>query len=111
MVLETMYFLFIVITYLLLMTTIFTTLFRNTNSDDPAVEDFSSIFFTLRLLFDYTTGNFGIIEMGNYYRSFGVLYILHTVISNIFLLNYLVAILQTAQQIMFANGDFYSIKY
>ena len=49
--------------------------------------------------------------MGNYYTSFGILYIVHTVISYIFLLNYLVAILQTAQVVMFNNGDFYAVQY
>jgi hypothetical protein len=111
MIQETAYFLFIVISYFLLMATIFTTLFRNSDSTDPTAPDFSDFFDTLRDLFNYTTGNFGVVEMGNYSNSYGILYIVHTVISNIFLLNYLVAILQTAQNIMFKNGDFYSIQY
>jgi hypothetical protein len=91
MIQETGYFLFIVVSYL--MSTIFTTLFRNTNSTDTSAEDFSTFFLTLRQLFNYTTGNYGLIDMGNYAKSYQVLYIVHTVISNIFLLNYLVAIL------------------
>lgn len=93
MIQETAYFLFIVCSYFLLMATIFTTLFRNSDSTDPLAPDFSSVFYTLRDLFNYTTGNFGVVVMGNYASSYAILYIIHTVISNIFLLNYLVAIL------------------
>lgn len=73
------------------MATIFTTLFRNANSADA--EDYQSFYLTLRKLFDYSVGNFEPVEMGNYNTSYGVLYITHTVISNIFLMNYLIAIL------------------
>ena len=75
------------------MTTIFTTLFRNSNSIDPIAADFSNFFLTMRDLYNYMTGNFFVVEMGNYSQSYTVLYIIHTTISNIFLLNYLVAIL------------------
>lgn len=78
---------------MMVMATIWTTLFRNSNSEDAS--DYSSIFLTLRSLFDYTTGNYSPKEMGNYNTSFSVLYITHTVISSIFLMNYLIAILQT----------------
>jgi hypothetical protein len=55
MIQETAYFLFIVISYFLLMATIFTTLFRNSDSTDPTAPDFSDFFDTLRDLFNYTT--------------------------------------------------------
>lgn len=88
-----MYFLFIVVSYFLLMGTIFTTLFRNSDTESSM---YDSLYDTLVSLFNYTTGNFNPVDMGNYYTSYAIMYIVHTVISNIFLLNYLVAILQTA---------------
>lgn len=39
------------------------------------------------------------------------MYIISATISNIFLLNYLIAILQTVQAVMYENGDYYSISY
>jgi hypothetical protein len=73
------------------MATIFTTLFRN--ADSPNATDYQSFFLTLRDLFDYSVGNFNPLDMGNYNTSYAVMYIIHTVISNIFLMNYLIAIL------------------
>lgn len=73
------------------MATIFTTLFRNADSDEGS--DYQSFYLTLRALFDYSVGNFTPMEMGNYDTSYGIMYIVHTVISNIFLMNYLIAIL------------------
>lgn len=49
--------------------------------------------------------------MGNYATSHSILTIIHVVISNIFLLNYLVAILTTVYEIMVKNGDFYAMEY
>ena len=50
-------------------------------------------------------------DMGNYNTSFSVLVIVHIIISNMFLLNFLVAILTTVFDIMNRNGDFYAIEY
>jgi hypothetical protein len=41
----------------------------------------------------YATGDYNPVDMGDYSQSFAILYIVHTVISNIFLMNYLIAIL------------------
>ena len=49
--------------------------------------------------------------MANYNTSHSILTIVHVIISNIFLMNYLVAILTTVYEIMIKNGDFYSIEY
>ncbi len=49
--------------------------------------------------------------MGKYNTSHSILYIVHVTVSNIFLLNFLVAILQTVYDIMIKNGDFYAIEY
>lgn len=49
--------------------------------------------------------------MKNYNTSHSVLYMSHVIISNIFLMNYLIAILTTVYEIMIKNGDFYAIEY
>ena len=66
---------------------------------------------TMRDLIDYFLANFSAKELGNYNTSHSILYITHVTISNIFLLNFLVAILQSVYDIMFLNGDFYAIEY
>ena len=48
-------------------------------------------------------------DMGNFDTSHSILSIIHIAISNIFLLNFLVAILQTVYEVMIKNGDFYAI--
>lgn len=62
-------------------------------------------------MIDYFFANYTDKDMGNYETSHSILVIIHVVISNIFLLNYLVAILTTVYDIMIRNGDFYSIEY
>lgn len=89
---ETVFFMIILGCYLLLMATVFATLFRDCQTDD-AVHDYHSIFTTLRALIDYFLANFGVKEMANYALSHSILYIIHVTVSNIFLLNFLVAIL------------------
>lgn len=106
---ETISFLIILVCYLLLMTTIFATLFRNTDTDDADV--YHSLSTTFRALIDYFFANYPYREMANYTTSHSILYMLHVTFSNIFLLNYLVAILTTVYDIMIKNGDFYSIDY
>jgi Ni/Fe-hydrogenase subunit HybB-like protein len=95
---------------MILMTTVFATLFRDAVTDD-ATKDYHSIFTTLRTLIDYFLANFSVKDMGNFATSHSILYIVHVTISNIFLLNFLVAILQTVYDIMIRNGDFYAIEY
>jgi hypothetical protein len=107
---EASIFLLILGCYLVLMTTIFATLFRDAST--PDADPYHSIFTTLRSLIDYFLANFPTqVYMGNYQTSFSVLYIVHVVISNMFLLNFLVAILASVYDIMIRNGDFYSIEY
>ena len=89
---ETINFMLILGCYMILMTTVFATLFRDTQTVD-AIEDYHSLFTTLRALVDYFLANFGAKHMANYNTSHGILYIMHVTISNIFLLNFLVAIL------------------
>lgn len=48
---------------------------------------------TARDLFDYSLGEYDEKEMGNHQISHSVLYMIHAVITHVFLINYLVAIL------------------
>lgn len=93
MLADTLNFIIIVVCYFMLATTIFTTLFRNANTD--AGDDFKSLSSTFLALFSLSTGNYNPVDMGNYNTSYNILYILHIIISSIFLMNYLIAILQT----------------
>ena len=89
---ETINFMLILSCYMILMTTVFATLFRDSDTLD-AKEDYHSLFTTLRALVDYFLANFGAKEMANFNTSHSILYFIHVTISNIFLLNFLVAIL------------------
>jgi len=107
MLMETVYFMLVLGSYMLLMTTVFATLFRDCRTPD-AVESYSSFWVTLRSLIDYFLANYNVKDMGTFNASHSILYITHVTISNIFLLNYLVAILQSVYEIMIKNGDYYS---
>ncbi len=54
---ETINFMFILSCYMILMSTVFATLFRDANTTD-AIEDYHSVFTTLRALIDYFLANF-----------------------------------------------------
>ena len=49
--------------------------------------------------------------MGNYNTSFSIMYMTHVVISYIFLMQFLVAVLSAVYDGMIQNGDFYAIQY
>ena len=106
---ETLNFLLILGCYLILMTTIFATLFRDCQTEDA--QDYKELMPTLRALIDYFLANYKNKQMANYETSHSVMVIAHVVISNMFLLNFLVAILTTVYDIMNRNGDFYAIEY
>jgi len=87
----------------------FATLFRDTATEDA--EDYHNLMTTMRALIDCFLANFQNKEMANYNTSHSVLVIAHVVISNVFLLNFLIAILSSVYEIMIRNGDFYAIEY
>ena len=109
MVIDTLPFMFLVISYLIIATAIFTTLFQDLNS---IYMDFTS---TIRTLFDGLMG-------GYTYKGFGekewihmLMIWLHIFMSNILLLNYLIAILSQSYCEMLDKGKFlfkiYLYKY
>lgn len=109
MLIETLSFFVILSCYLILTTTMFATLFRDAVTEDSA--SYKNLLSTLRDLIDYFTGDYAPKSMANFETSHSVLVIVHVLISNIFLMNYLVAILSTVYEIMIKNGDFYAISY
>jgi hypothetical protein len=73
----------------------------------PDPDRFGSLSNTLRTLFDALIGEYAYLdEAPNFALSFQLLMMLHVFISNIFLLNYLVAILSTVFIIMTELGEF-----
>lgn len=95
---ETLSFMVILICYLLLMTTIFATLFRDVNTDDAS--PYKSLSTSFREMTNYFVGNYATKSMANFNTSHSVIYMTHVIISFIFLMNYLVAILTTVYEIM-----------
>ena len=106
---EMINFLVILSCYMILMATMFETLFRDCVTSDGEV--YHSFFTTMRALIDYFLANYSNRDMGNFDTSHSILVMVHVVISNMFLLNFLVAILTTVYDIMIRNGDFYAIEY
>ena len=110
MLFDAISFVLIMSSYLLLMGTIFTTLFSK-----PMPEAYGSISISLRTLYDALMGTYTYVdaadgmdeEMGNAYKiSNSILTMLHVFLANIFLLNFLVAILSTVYEIMQEHGEF-----
>lgn len=95
---EVLPFMIILTCYSVCTTTIFATLFRDVVTDDA--KDYKTLFTTFRSVFDYFIGNYVSKDMGNFNTSHSVLYMVHVFISNIFLMNLIVAILTTVYNIM-----------
>eukprot|EP00347_Sterkiella_histriomuscorum_P009391 403341390 len=109
MLFETISFFIIAICYLCLMTTIFIMLFKDAGTEDAY--GYRNLLSTMREMIDYFIGNYEVKYMAKYGTSHSILVIVHVVISHIFLMNFLVAILTQVYEIMIKNGDFYAIQY
>jgi hypothetical protein len=100
MVYDGLSFILIVSSYLLLMSTVYTTLFGD------SMEEYATITLSLRYLFDAMLGAYVYTDNPDYEMSNGILTMIHVFMSNIFLLNFLVAILSTVYEIMQEHGEF-----
>ena len=101
MVAEAQWFLLLLVIYLVMITPIFSILFQE---DSIAYIDFVS---TLRTLWDSMLGNYGYnVQSEEEKYKHTIFMILHIFISNIFLLNYLIAILATVFEEMNEVGSF-----
>lgn len=72
----------------------------------PAPELYGSLDLSMRTMFDYTLGEYEPQNLPRNDYSHSVLKIIHLIVSNIFLLNYLIAILSTVYVVMKEIGDF-----
>ncbi len=96
-----MAFMFIMACFILIMSSIFTTLYQDVNPDK-----FGGLTTSARQLFDAAIGQYDYKEMGERELSFSVLLIVYVFFGNILLMNYLIAILSTTYENMKQTGIF-----
>lgn len=101
MIADTLSFLFIVCCFILIMASVFTTLYQDTNPDK-----YGGLTPTIKTLFNDAMGVFDYDGMEGREISHSVLTIFTVFFSNILLLNYLVAILSTTYDNMKESGIF-----
>jgi hypothetical protein len=93
---DTLSFMFMIACYMIIMSTVFTMLFQV-----PDPKRFGSLTIALRSLFDALIGSYEYLdEAPNFKMSFTLLMMIHVCVSNVFLLNYLIAILSTVFTLM-----------
>ncbi len=98
---DTLAFMFIVVCFIAIMASIFTTLYQDTN---PV--KYGSLTITVRTLFDAALAVYDYDGMGERELSHSILIIGHVFFSNILLMNYLIAILSTTYENMKQSGIF-----
>jgi len=98
---DTMAFMFIVCCFILIMSSIFTTLYQDVNPDK-----FGGLAASARALFDAAIGNYDYDNMEERELSFSILQIVYVFFGNILLMNYLIAILSTTYENMKQTGIF-----
>lgn len=101
MVEDTLSFFFIVACFIMIMSSIFTTLYQDVNP-----EKFGSLTTTVRTLFDAALAVYSYDGMGGRTLSYSILMMFHVFFSNVLLLNYLIAILSTTYDNMKQSGIF-----
>jgi hypothetical protein len=101
MFIDTVSFVFLMSCYLILAASIMTTLFQGIEADM-----YGTMVKSLRTLFDTTLGNYGKVTLSRNDNLHTYLIMIHLIISNVFLLNYLVAILSSAYEFMRDFGEF-----
>ena len=101
MIIDTMSFIFILGCDMILAATVFTTLFQTTMPNN-----YGELSLSIRTLFDAFMGAYAYSDDPSFKMSNSILTMVHVFISNIFLLNYLVAILSTVYEIMQEEGEF-----
>lgn len=84
-------FIIIIACYMILMTTVFSTLFNSANPDE--VDEYSTVGKTLITLLHYMVAKFEDKDMGNFQTSYTLLYMFHVIISNVFMVNFIAAII------------------
>lgn len=100
MVIDTMSFTFLIILVLIISATAFTTRFA---SVDPR---FESMWETIKYLFDAMVSNYEFEDFGVFQRSFSIFLMIFLFTTNIFLLNFMIAIIDAIYQHMLSEGAF-----
>jgi len=98
---DTLAFMFIVCCFILIVASVFTTLYQDTNPDK-----YGGLGITARYLFDAAIGQFDFSGMAGRELSFSILQIVYVFLGNILLMNYLIAILSTTYDNMKQTGIF-----
>lgn len=98
---DTLSFMFIVCCFILIMASVFTTLYQDTNADK-----YGGLALSVRTLFDAAIGQYDYDGMEGRELSHSILLIGHVFFSNILLMNYLIAILSTTYENMKQSGIF-----
>jgi len=98
---DTLAFMFIMGCFILISSSIFTTLYQDTNPDK-----FGGLAITARYLFDSAIGQYDYSGMGNREVSYSILQVAYVFLGNILLMNYLIAILSTTYDNMKETGIF-----
>ena len=98
---DTLAFMFILCCFLLIVASVFTTLYQDVNPDK-----YGSLVITARVLFDAAVGVYDYDNMGGRSLSFSVLQVVYVFFANILLLNYLIAILSSTYDNMKQTGIF-----
>mmetsp|Transcript_46451 Transcript_46451/g.61529 ORF Transcript_46451/g.61529 Transcript_46451/m.61529 type:complete len:315 (-) Transcript_46451:371-1315(-) len=101
MIIDTIAFMFIVISYLIVSAAIFTTVYQDVNTG--LYGDFKV---SLRSMFDGLMGSYGYKGFGDKEMAHMMMLWMHIFISNILLLNYLIAILSQSYSDMLDKGKF-----
>ncbi len=98
---DTLAFMFIMCCFILIMSSIFTTLYQDINPDK-----FGGLAASARNLFDAAIGQYDYEGMDQRILSFSILLIIYVFFGNILLMNYLIAILSTTYENMKQTGIF-----
>jgi hypothetical protein len=98
---DTLAFMFIMCCFILIMSSIFTTLYQDINPDK-----FGGLASSARNLFDAAIGQYDYEGMDQRILSFSILLIIYVFFGNILLMNYLIAILSTTYENMKQTGIF-----
>ena len=102
MLADTIAFLFILGSFILIMSSIFTTLYQ-----DAYPDLFGNLVLSGRFLYDAAIGSYAYDGIdGDRELSFSILLTFHSFMGNVFLLNYLIAILSTTYETLLTSGIF-----
>ncbi len=98
---STLSFFFMFSCYFILAATVFNMRFGTENE-----EHYGTVWLSGRHLFDSFASEYRFIDFGAFQRSYDVFFIMHQIITRVFLLNYLVAVLTTIYQFMIVEGEY-----